>query len=275
MRLASVAPWLREGSYFCRESAAVLHGLPLFAADLSRAHVLYTGGGHGYRSGSVIAYATRNTSPLVTSVSGLPVTSLAQTAADLMRVGKFGPALAQADAALRLGASPTELLRLVEKGRGCRIATEAVTRADGRSESPYESLARAIMLQESLPLPELQADLFDRWGGFIGRVDFLWRRARVIGEFDGATKYDELLLPGQSASDVLAAQEARQARLEASGWRVLRWRAEDLHERTPFVQSVREALRGARVDHALRPEAHDPVRERWPSRRRRRSPYGA
>jgi very-short-patch-repair endonuclease len=53
------------------------------------------------------------------------------------------------------------------------------------SESAMESRCRLLFARSSLPEPELNAVLYDRRGGFLGRADFLWRRRRVIAEYQG------------------------------------------------------------------------------------------
>jgi Protein of unknown function (DUF559) len=59
---------------------------------------------------------------------------------------------------------------------------------DGKSESPFESIARVAFREGGLPPPELQVWVGDD-NGPVGRVDFLWRQHRTIGEADGAIKY--------------------------------------------------------------------------------------
>ena len=127
-------------------------------------------------------------------------------------------------------------------------------RADALSESPYESLVRAKILQGGIPLPELQVNLFDD-RGFIGRVDCYWRQFGVVGEFDGEVKVTELLLPGESRDDVLRARARRDERLRGLGQRVLHWDAQDIHDVTPFLASIRNHLGDVYVDHGLCPEA--------------------
>jgi very-short-patch-repair endonuclease len=63
--------------------------------------------------------------------------------------------------------------------------------ADGLAESVLGSLARAAFRVLGLPAPELQVEIRDADGQFIGRVDFLWRKFRTIAEVDGALKYDD------------------------------------------------------------------------------------
>lgn len=50
--------------------------------------------------------------------------------------------------------------------------------------------------------------------------DFVWRRHRLIGEADGVGKYGDTAAAIRQA---LRAERARQADLEAGGWRVARW----------------------------------------------------
>ena len=135
-RVEARLPHLRPGSYFARASAALIHGLPIFHADLDRVHVVHTGGGHGRITTSGHSFTTPLRDPSVVKVDDLPVTSLARTASDMMRRTLFGPALAIADAALRLGCDRAELLDEVRGGRGCRHATEAALRATPLSLDP-------------------------------------------------------------------------------------------------------------------------------------------
>ncbi len=260
-RMRAALPTLGRGSYFCRASASLMHGLPLWYADLSLVHVVRTQGGRGGLSPWIHAYTTPLKPPDTTIIDDLRVTSLERTAADVMRTLKFGPSLAMADATLRLGGSRATLLKEVEGGRGCRHCTEAVLRADPRSESPYESWARAVMLQNQIPLPQLQVEFADHLG-FIGRVDFHWPRHRLVGEYDGETKYNELLPLGQTREGAMAEAAIRQRRIEALGQRFIRLGKDEVHD--PFVLAGRlgDEFRGDLVDHGLCPEALDIRRPR-------------
>ena len=260
-RLEAALPQLDETSYFAHASAALIHGLPVFAADLDRVHVLHTGGSNGRISAVTHEYKTPKEPPNLTLVDGVRVTTLARTASDMMRRTLFGPSLAIADAALRLGCERAELLAEVKGGRGCRHATEAAKRADALSESPYESLVRATILQRGLPLPLLQHEFSDAWG-FVGRVDFYWPRFRLVGEFDGRVKYTSLLAPGETLEDVLHRQQVRQERMEALNLRFVRWDADAVHTPGAIEASVRRYIGDGVIDHGLCPEAHDYRRPR-------------
>lgn len=261
-RMRAALPLLGPGSYFCRTSASLLHGLPLWNPELDVVHVVRTQGGHGGLSPWIHAYTTPLVRPETTLINGLRVTSLERTAADVMRTLRFGPTLAMADAVLRLGGSRAVLLKEVTGGRGCRHCTEAVLRADGRSESPYESWARAIMLQNQIPLPRLQHEFFDELG-FVGRSDFYWPKFRLVGEYDGETKYGELLASWKSRDQALAEAAHRQARIEALGNTFIRFGKDEVHDSFVLAARLGDIFRDELVDHGLCPEALDLRRPRY------------
>ena len=262
-RMRAALPNMGPTSYFARSSAALIHGLPVFFADLDRVHRVHTEGGHGQRTEVSHTYKTPLKPPRTTQIDGFRVTSLARTAADLMRRTLFGPALAIADSALRLGCDRWELLAEVKGGRGCRHSTEAALRADARSESPYESLVRAKILQAGLPMPVLQFEFFDPQGRFLGRSDFYWPELNLVGEFDGKVKLTTLLAPGETAEDVLARQAHRQRRIEGLGNNFVRWTSDDVHEPGAIEASLHPFIGNSRVDHGMCPEAHDYRRPRY------------
>lgn len=153
---------------------------------------------------------------------GVPVTSLARTAVDLMRDGAMSDAVIAGDAVLRAGVQPDELSAV---GRFCRgwpngsQALTAIAFANPLAESPAESLARLVCSQYGLPVPELQVNLGDGCG-FIGRVDLLFRTWRVVLEVDGAVKYTDPW--GGSTQAAIDDERQREERLRRAGWRVVR-----------------------------------------------------
>ena len=92
-----------------------------------------------------------------------------------------------------------------------------------------------------MPAPELQVEV--RVGGvLLGRADFGWRDAGVLGEFDGKIKYGQLLRPGQSAADVVMAEKAREEALRDAHWTVVRWGWDDLADPRRLANRVQRAL---------------------------------
>lgn len=89
-----------------------------------------------------------------------------------------------------------------------------------------ESLSRVTLWRLGLPAPELQIEIAVRGHGY--RCDFGWPEFRGVGEFDGKTKYADLLRRGETAADVVMREKRREANLRAAGWRVVRWTYADV-----------------------------------------------
>ena len=172
-------------------------------------------GSHANRAGVRVHVAALPADHVV-SYRGVLLTSVPRTVIDLARTLPFAEGVAVADSALHAGlTSKGELAAVIAdcpRWRGLRRAREVTAFSDARSESVLESLSRAVFHQAGLPPPDLQV-----WVGddeeVIGRVDFLWRRYRTIGEADGALKYQN---PARAR-----AQLERDARLRAAGYEVV------------------------------------------------------
>jgi hypothetical protein len=196
-------------------SAAVLHGLPLLGPPPDAVHL--TVAGRGRRRPGLVVHEGPLTADETVEVAGLPATTVARTVMDLARQGPFRSAVVVADAALARGLSREQLeeqLRLRHAIPGIRRASRAVRFAAPGAESPGESLSRVAIAAHGLPVPELQAVLFDA-AGFVARVDFLFRAQGTVGEFDGALKYTD--------RTVLLAEKVREDRVRALGLEVVRW----------------------------------------------------
>jgi len=106
--------------------------------------------------------------------------------------------------------------------------------ADGLSESPLESIARAVFRDCGLPRPALQVRIAG--DEFIGRVDFLWEKYRTVAEVDGAMKYTD---PYRAR-----AQLRRDKKLREAGYEVVHfdWR-EIMSDPEAVAASIRAAFR--------------------------------
>ena len=171
----------------------------------------------------------------VTTLGGVPVTTLARTVVDVARTRPFAFAVVTADCALTRGATRHELLSVLDRCRrwpGARSARRVVDFADERSESPLESLGRARFEEHGLPRPELQVELRDTER--VVRVDHRWREHRTVAEADGLLKYD--------SPEALRAEKLREDWLRDRGEQVVRY-VWDEALRRPAV--VAERLRRA------------------------------
>jgi hypothetical protein len=134
---------------------------------------------------------------------------------DFGREAGLAGALVAADAALRLGLTDRAQLATAHRrlrGRaGWPGGARLIELADGRSESPLESVSRIALASSA---PELQVVIRDLGGSFVGRVDFFWPELGVVGEADGRSKYRD---------DELWQEKLREERLTDLGLVVLRW----------------------------------------------------
>ncbi|MBK8458852.1 MAG: hypothetical protein IPL43_00400 [Micropruina sp.] len=246
-RRLALATWseLAEGAVLSHYSAAVLHGLPLLGEGLDRAWVTRASGGHGRRD-SVLHLRRCPLGPdEVTQAQGVQVTTPSRTVIDLARTASFEQAVVVADAALRIGVTYQDLADGLERAKGLPGVGQArrvLAFADGRAESPWESISRVRMAQVGLPAPQLQCVIRTAGGEFVARGDFGWTAERTIGEFDGKVKYADLLKPGQTAADVVIREKRREGQIRAQGWWPVRWGAAELANPQRFERLIRNAF---------------------------------
>lgn len=159
---------------------------------------------------------------------------------DLVAVGDalvLAPRFEDADCD-RPWATIDQLTERVElfRGRGKANAAAALAQVRPGAESRRESQLRVAVVRAGLPEPEVNVDIFSADGMFLGRGDLVYRKWRVIGEYDGDLHRSD---SGQYEKDV--------GRLEgfgADGWRVVRVTG-------PAFSSDRQAC-VARIERALR-----------------------
>lgn len=155
--LAVARTW--QSPVFCLESAAVLHGLPIFG-EPTHIHLL-SGDGRSWSEGDVIVHG--HVDPRgVTDAAGMKATSLGDTAVDLARVLSPAFALAVVDAAARILDRRGESIDVSERGRaqrnrrGVRQLDWVQARASPVSESVGESVSRAVIEWLGYEAPLLQ-----------------------------------------------------------------------------------------------------------------------
>lgn len=199
------------------QSAAVLHGLPIWGLDLSKVHFSRSSG--RIRSDHTISV---HRSPLtpdeITEVDGIRVTTVERAITETACGTSHEVGVVLGDAALRDGlTTPERLVAAADRHRrwrGSPAAGAAARFADGLSESVGESRLRVLMSDYQLPTPKLQVEIRDDDGHLIGRVDFLLA-GELIVEFDGALKYGD-------TGDAVLAEKRREDRLRERGYRMIR-----------------------------------------------------
>jgi predicted transcriptional regulator of viral defense system len=232
------------------ESAAYLHGVDLLRPAERRVPLLTLTRRPKQPSRALVHGVTVKVATLpddhVTTVYGVPVTTVARTVMDIARTSGFTEGVVAADSALHshVVVKVEFAIILAECGRwpGVIRAREVLGFADGRAESALESVARVRFAQFGIPPPDLQVNIRGKQG-FIGRVDFCWHQYRIIAEADGAMKYDD------QGRERARAQLARDEKFHDEGWATFHftWR-EIYHEPTPTIDRLRRtfARSGAR-----------------------------
>ncbi|MDR6971485.1 hypothetical protein [Leifsonia shinshuensis] len=238
---------------FSHWSAAALHDLPFARdrADFIHIAVGRTSGGRSARD--VRAHSVDVPQDDIVDVHGMRCTGLERTVVDIAATSSRAEAVAVADHVLA-GADARDLVSgearreallaawmRAQPLRGHRRALEVIGFADGRAESPLESISRVAMHEAGLPRPLLQEPFDDRRGR-IGYADFAWPEFGLIGEADGDAKYlDASLRGGRSAERVVLDEKIREDRLRALGWTVVRWRWSTAREAGALARLLSDA----------------------------------
>ncbi len=168
----------------------------------------------------------------ITTVSGLPVSTLGRTAVDCAFDLPAHDSVCVVESALRAIARPSryqyaQSSRRVEAARhqiqaavtaqgrraGARRARAVVAMASAFTESPGESLLHWFVRALGLPAPRIQMAIKDASRLYF--PDEAWPEYRVLAEFDGRIKY--------KAPESLWQEKQRQDALTRMGWRIERF----------------------------------------------------
>lgn len=245
---------MHPDAVLCLESAAVVHGLPFFG-EPEYIHVFDPDRPSSRRFGDVFVHASVDPREIVV-VAGIPATSIGDTVVDLARVLPPAESLAVADSAISAqqgGLLTIEELPMLSDAQQNRRGRQRLrwiwAHADGRSESPAESVSRAVIRWSGFEVPELQ-HVF-RYEGVEDRTDFYFPSCGAIGEADGWQKY-RLEDPSKAAA-LLAEEKRREDRLRRNGHAVARWELLDAWKRAPLVRNLELAgvPRVAPAQHAM------------------------
>lgn len=232
---------IADDAVFSHETAAALHGLPLFRPDRTRVHLTVS---HARPGSAVGTIRHRGSVPEeeIVEIRGLRCTTLERTVADVVRTAGFESAVVVADAALRARSVPGPGIYDEDEARafldaahdiahrfahGRHRADRVLAFADGRAQLPGESISRIRLVELGFRRIRLQAEVPGPHGSYF--VDFALDDpgARAFGEFDGAVKYaDAGMLAGRSGAEVLDEEKQRedwirgttQRRLARWGW---------------------------------------------------------
>lgn len=221
---------------FCRQSAALVHGLWIPWKACGDIHVMTTVDSNCQNASGITRHHVGTLRSVV--VGDVRITTLDRSTFDCLRSLPFEAGLGVADSWLRMtGGTREDLLNLVERmGASCpgvRQAWETASFSDGRSENGGESYARAVMIGLGFEAPELQVEVRDPIDpGHVYRPDYQWALSDgsiVYGELDGLDKYsDPEMTKGLTPEQVRQNERIRESRIALPGCSVVRFSMRDV-----------------------------------------------
>ena len=201
-------------------SAAALHGFVLYGQDLSIVHLVRLDGGSSRSEAGVTHHRTRqDIEHDVGKYRGLLAVSPARTVWEVACRSSLEAGVVTADSALhqnpRLALAVEHLATRFDRFPGSCHGRTVMRLATPKSDSPGESVTRVQFYRFGIPMPESQYRVYDQHGELIGIADFGWNEHRHLGEFDGRSKYEKFLRPGESPSDSVVREKRREDRMRA------------------------------------------------------------
>jgi hypothetical protein len=227
LRVVAATGRMAADAVISHQSAAVLHGLPVWNLPLSHVQATRSRRSSGLRTGQLHVHPAPLETGEIAVVDGVAVTAVARTAADIARTAGFAEAVAVLDAALRRRlVTPSELVSALERMAGwpgAPRARRAIEFADARAMSVGESRSRVAMARLGVAAPVLQWAVVAPGGRVLGTADFGWPEHGVAGEFDGFAEYGRSSRPGRVPADVVFAEKRRENAMRAVLRGVVRW----------------------------------------------------
>ena len=245
-RILAYSLRMSPNQFFSDVTAAIIHGLPL-PLELERSPILHVctedaAARHGSRR--VVGHHVIARSIAVVDANGFRVTSAVDTWCKLSTLLCLDDLIKVGDALVRRK-NPLATMAELRTGvlgfaghRGAKRLREAFQWVRPGVHSPKETELRLLLVRAGLPEPEVNAVIADRRGVTIATGDLVYRRHKVLVEYDGEQhRTDE----EQYHWDV--------DRLDAimeEGWRVIRINKSHLRgKQASVIRKVETALRAA------------------------------
>ena len=259
LRVAARDLALGGGHAASRRSGAVVLGLPVLGSAPAPPELARAPRRTGETSSSSSVRIATLAPDDVVRWRDVACTSPARLVCDTARTHGQVEALMVADAALRAGlsrASLTAAAKACARWPGAAAVADVLACADGRTDSPLESLTRWVLRSLGIPRPLSQVDVLHD-GKFLGRVDFAWPDLGVVLEADGMGKY----VPGS-----LAAEKKRELGMRRAGLEVVRCTWDDAWLRPEVIERLwkeHEKLAASNADARARTTLREARLEPW------------
>ncbi|EWT00224.1 hypothetical protein N865_16595 [Intrasporangium oryzae NRRL B-24470] len=180
-----------EDVAFCHETAARLWDLPLPSPDAPDRplHVIRDNRHNRIRRTGVVGHRGLE-SRSIARCRGLPVVGQADTWLDLAEVLGADDLVVIGDCIATRAQSVVPLVEALRRRRrmpkGSRDrAVRSLQWVRVGAASAMESRARLVVVGAGLPEPELNATIHDALGEWVATGDLVWRKQRVVGEYQG------------------------------------------------------------------------------------------
>ncbi|WIB78103.1 DUF559 domain-containing protein [Curtobacterium sp. MCPF17_002] len=225
-RIRALRPILLPGQFVSHVSAAVLWGLPVPVAEDAPVHVTSLMPAAQPRRVGVVGHRLTPDRAAVADRWGLPASTPAALWVDCGAVLTVDELVVLGDAIVtepRCRTTIDDLRRALARAgarAGVRRLRAAVEQVRVGAGSPQETRARLAIVRRGLPEPELQVEIRDAAGCFVGRVDLAYRRERIVIEYEGDQHRTDAEQWGRDLR--------RYREFERLGWAVVRWSRSDL-----------------------------------------------
>ena len=242
---------LPDGAAFGHVTALRLRGIevPWRLDRDDRLHVVVRVQGQRPRRSGLVAHVCGRADLASTRVTGLPVTSPAQTWLHLAPVLDVDELVVLGDAMLRRGAAATTVTALervasaAPGARGAARARRALPLLRPGTDSSLETRTRLVLVHAGLPCPVVNVPVHDDVGRFVALPDLSYPELRIAIEYDGDVH--------RTDARTWRRDVARTQAMQAAGWRVITLTADDvLHHPDRIISWVTAAILAAHATRA-------------------------
>ncbi len=129
----------------------------------------------------------------------------------------------------------SEALTRWGRRRGVLTARTALPLLRPRVDSPMETRVRLILVDAGLPCPEPNLDIYDDWGGWIGRPDLSYKQLKIGIQYEGDHH--------RSSRKQWMRDIARDGTMQDHGWEIIKVTSDDVFVRQRlFVNRVAQKI---------------------------------
>jgi hypothetical protein len=234
---------------FSHVTASILHGIDVWGVDLTVVHLTRLDRGPARRQADVRHHVGALTDDEVMTVDGLLVTTPARAVTETAFTTGVEPGLVTANSALHQDLCTEEqvweIFDRCAHWPGSQPAQITFRLMDRRAETVGESRSMYLFFRQGVPAPELQWEVWDG-GILVARTDFVWKKYKLFGEFDGKGKYLRPFREGDSPGEVVFSEKTREDYLRRlTGYGCIRFGWVDLSRPVQTARSILQMMHRA------------------------------